>query len=94
MDGTYQKRGSNFTIRKFSEVPISVFELVDFGTLNYQMLAYLSLMIGNGMNVFVSVKPPRENYFTERRDGVYSIPWQSSEYRRYTGTFRYLIKTG
>ncbi|MDD5288575.1 MAG: type II/IV secretion system ATPase subunit [Dehalococcoidales bacterium] len=48
------KRGSNFTIRKFSEVPISIFELVDFGTLNYQMLAYLSLMIGNGMNVFVS----------------------------------------
>jgi len=48
------KRGSNFTIRKFSDVPISVFELVDFGTLNYQMLAYLSLMIANGMNVFVS----------------------------------------
>ncbi|MDD5189764.1 MAG: type II/IV secretion system ATPase subunit [Dehalococcoidales bacterium] len=48
------KRGSNFTIRKFSDVPISVFELVDFGTVNYQMLAYLSLMIANGMNVFVS----------------------------------------
>lgn len=48
------KRGSNFTIRKFSETPISIFELVDFGTVNYQILAYLSLMIGNGMNVFVS----------------------------------------
>jgi flagellar protein FlaI len=48
------KRGSNFTIRKFSDVPISIFELVDFGTMNYQMLAYLSLVIGNGMNVFVS----------------------------------------
>ncbi len=48
------KRGSNFTIRKFSEVPISIFELVDFGTLTYQALAYLSLMIGNGMNCFVS----------------------------------------
>jgi len=47
------KRGSNFTIRKFSEVPISIFELVDFGTLDYHMLAYLSLVIGNGMNVFV-----------------------------------------
>ena len=48
------KRGSNFSIRKFSEVPLSIFEIVDFGTVNYQMLAYLSLAIGNGMNVFVA----------------------------------------
>jgi len=52
--GNVSKRGSNFTIRKFSEVPISIFELVEFGTLDYRMLAYLSLVIGNGMNVFVS----------------------------------------
>ena len=52
--GNVSKRGSNFTIRKFSEVPISIFELVEFGTLDYRMLAYLSLAIGNGMNVFVS----------------------------------------
>jgi archaeal flagellar protein FlaI len=48
------KRGSNFSIRKFSEVPLSIFEIVDFGTLNYQMLAYLYLAINNGMNVFVA----------------------------------------
>jgi flagellar protein FlaI len=48
------KRGSNYTIRKFSETPLSVFELLEFGTLNYQMLAYLSLTVGCGMNVFVS----------------------------------------
>ena len=48
------KRGSNYTIRKFSETPLSVFELLEFGALNYQMLAYLSLAIGCGMNVFVS----------------------------------------
>ena len=48
------KRGSNFSIRKFSEVPLSIFEIVDFGTINYQMLAYLSLAISNGMNVFVA----------------------------------------
>ncbi len=48
------KRGSNFTIRKFAGVPTSIFELVDFGSINYLMLAYLSLAIGNGMNVFVS----------------------------------------
>ncbi len=47
-------RGSNFTIRKFPGTPTSIFELVEFGSLNYQMLAYLSLAIGNGMNVFVS----------------------------------------
>ena len=48
------KRGSNFSIRKFNDVPLSVFEILEFGTINYQMLAYLSLAIGNGMNVFVS----------------------------------------
>lgn len=48
------KRGSNFTIRKFSEVPLSIFEIADFGTVNYQMLAYLYLIINNGMNVFVA----------------------------------------
>ena len=48
------KRGSNFSIRKFSEVPLSIFDLVEFDTINYQMLAYLSLVVGNGMNVFVS----------------------------------------
>jgi flagellar protein FlaI len=47
------KRGSNFSIRKFSGTPISIFELVDFGTITYQMLAYLSLVIGNEMSVFV-----------------------------------------
>ncbi|HXY74606.1 MAG TPA: type II/IV secretion system ATPase subunit, partial [Dehalococcoidales bacterium] len=29
-------------------------EIVDFGTINYQMLAYLSIAISNGMNVFVA----------------------------------------
>ena len=48
------KRGSNFSIRKFAEVPLSIFEILESGTVNYQMLAYLSLAIGNGMNVFVS----------------------------------------
>ncbi|MFW5691006.1 MAG: type II/IV secretion system ATPase subunit [Chloroflexota bacterium] len=47
------KRGSNFTIRKFSGKPTSVLELVDFGTMNYQMAAYLSMMLEEGMNLFV-----------------------------------------
>ena len=48
------KRGSNFSIRKFAETPLSIFEILEGGALNYQILAYLSLVIGNGMNVFVS----------------------------------------
>jgi flagellar protein FlaI len=47
------KRGSNFTIRKFSETPISVPELIEFGTMDYMMAAYLSLMLEEGMNLFV-----------------------------------------
>ena len=47
------KRGSNFTIRKFSDTPTSVLELIDFGTLNYMMAGYLSLVLEAHMNVFV-----------------------------------------
>ena len=47
------KRGSNFTIRKFSEVPLSILEIIQMGTCDYKMAAYLSLTIGEGMNMFV-----------------------------------------
>ncbi|MGA9047804.1 MAG: type II/IV secretion system ATPase subunit [Dehalococcoidia bacterium] len=47
------KRGSNFTIRKFSDTPLSILELIDMGTLDYKMASYLSLSIGEGMNCFV-----------------------------------------
>jgi len=47
------KRGSNFTIRKFSEVPLSILEIIQMGTCDYKMAAYLSLTIGEGMNLFV-----------------------------------------
>ncbi len=48
------KRGSNFSIRKFSETPLSILELIQFGALNYEMAAYLSLILQEGMNVWVS----------------------------------------
>lgn len=48
------KRGSNFTIRKFSPVPMSITELLAQGTLNNEMAAYLSLVLQEHMNVFVS----------------------------------------
>jgi len=47
------RRGSNFTIRKFGGTPLSILDLIDFRSLNYEMAAYLSLMIGEGMNMFV-----------------------------------------
>ena len=48
------KRGSNFTIRKFKTTPMSIIDLIDVGTLSYDMAGYLSLMIGTGMNTFIS----------------------------------------
>jgi len=48
------KRGSNFTIRQFSDTPMSVLELVEMGTLDYKMAAYLSMTIEDGMSVFIS----------------------------------------
>jgi flagellar protein FlaI len=48
------KRGSNFTIRKFSDTPMSILELIQFNALNYDMAAYLSLVIQESMNVWVS----------------------------------------
>ncbi|MDA1270994.1 MAG: type II/IV secretion system ATPase subunit [Chloroflexi bacterium] len=52
--GDVSKRGSNFTVRKFKTTPMSIIDLIDGGTLSYEMAAYLSLMIGTGMNGFVS----------------------------------------
>ena len=47
------KRGSNFTIRKFSETPLSILNLIDFHTLDYRMAAYLWILLGEGMNCFI-----------------------------------------
>jgi flagellar protein FlaI len=52
--GEVSKRGSNFTIRKFAETPISILELVNFETMDYMMAAYLAMMVGDGMNLWVS----------------------------------------
>src|SRR4030043_1655304 len=48
------KRGSNFTIRKFSETPLSILDLIQFNALIYEMAAYLSLILQEGMNAWVS----------------------------------------
>ena len=48
------KRGSNFTIRKFSAEPLSMIQLGEFGGLTYEMAAYLSLAMAHGMNAFIA----------------------------------------
>jgi flagellar protein FlaI len=48
------RRGSNFTIRKFTSTPLSVMDVVSGGACTYQMIAYLSIMIEEGMNMWVS----------------------------------------
>ena len=52
--GDVSKRGSNFTIRKFSSTPLSILDLIEFGALTYEMAAYLSFIMREGMNVFIS----------------------------------------
>jgi len=47
------KKGSNFTIRKFSKTPLSVLQLIEFGTFNYLMAAYFWIALREGMNCFV-----------------------------------------
>ena len=45
--------GSNFTIRKAPGIPLSILELIGFGSISYQMAAYISLVLESGMNAFV-----------------------------------------
>jgi flagellar protein FlaI len=47
------KRGSNFTIRKFAGTPPSIMNLIEWGTMDYMMAAYLSFVLEAGMNLFV-----------------------------------------
>ena len=47
------RRGSNFTIRQFAGTPPSVMNLIEWGTMDYMMAAYLSFVLEEGMNMFV-----------------------------------------
>jgi flagellar protein FlaI len=48
------KTGSNFTIRKFAQTPLSLIDIINSGGIDFTMAAYLSLMVGEGLNLFVS----------------------------------------
>ena len=47
------KRGSNFTIRRFGGKPLSILELISFGSCNYMIASYLSFMLEEHLNMFV-----------------------------------------
>lgn len=48
------KHGSNFTIRKFSEEPPSILQLIEWHTTSYTCAAYLWICLEYGMSLFVS----------------------------------------
>jgi flagellar protein FlaI len=48
------RKGSNFTIRKFSEQPLTPCHMLRYGTLNSTQLAYLWLAIENGQSMLIS----------------------------------------
>lgn len=47
------KNGSNFTIRKFADIPFSILQVIKGGTMDYRMAAYLWILIGEGMSGFI-----------------------------------------
>ncbi|MDJ0269197.1 MAG: hypothetical protein NXY59_01355 [Aigarchaeota archaeon] len=50
--------GSNFTIRKFSEKPVSITSLIQWGTLSALEAAYLWLLLEYGFSVWFCGRPP------------------------------------
>ena len=47
-------KGPSFTIRKFTATPISITQLINFGTLSAEVAAYLWLCLEYGMSIWVS----------------------------------------
>jgi len=46
-------RGSNFTIRRVAKIPISVTQLIRWGTFDEKIAAYMWMMLREGMSVFI-----------------------------------------
>lgn len=47
-------KGSNFTIRKFTETPISITRLIGWNTLDSKVAAFLWMLLSEGMSGFIS----------------------------------------
>lgn len=48
------RRGSNFTIRKFTDRPLTPVDMIKFGTCDLKMMAYYWFMVENGFSFLVS----------------------------------------
>lgn len=48
------RKGSNFTIRRFTEQPLTPTHMLKYGTLDSMQVAYLWLAIENGMSILIS----------------------------------------
>jgi len=48
------RHGSNFTIRKVNEIPLSILNIVENGGIDYMAAGYLWICVEYGMSVFVS----------------------------------------
>ncbi|ABE51347.1 type II/IV secretion system ATPase subunit [Methanococcoides burtonii] len=47
------KNGSNFTIRKFNDIPFSILQVIDRGTMDYKVAAYIWILLSEGMSGFI-----------------------------------------
>lgn len=54
LESDIARKGSNFTIRKFSEKPLTPTDLLRFGTCDLNILAYLWLAIEHGSSILIS----------------------------------------
>jgi flagellar protein FlaI len=48
------RRGSNFTIRKFTEEPLTPIHLLNYGTIDVKTLAYLWMILDYGKSILIS----------------------------------------
>jgi len=48
------RRGSNFTIRKFTEEPLTPIHLLNYGTIDVKTLAYLWIILDYGKSILIS----------------------------------------
>jgi len=53
LGGEVTKRGANFPIRKFAEVPFTPVDLINWGTFSVEQMAYLWLAIENNLSLAV-----------------------------------------
>ncbi|NIM46402.1 MAG: flagellar protein FlaI [Nitrososphaeria archaeon] len=47
------RRGSNFTIRKFSSIPLSICQLINFGTMSSLLAAYIWMLLEEKMSIWI-----------------------------------------